>query len=78
MSWTLHNVVAWMKSKPFLSTRLSYIYIGTVALAQGYWILEIYANFEYFNYLNTSLFPKTRPFEALCRYVCPLNIRLLS
>lgn len=55
-----------MKNKPFLSHRVSMIYIGTVILAQPYWVLEIYANFTYFNNINT-LFLHTRPWEALFR-----------
>jgi hypothetical protein len=66
MSWSLHNVIAWMKSKPFLTRKVSLIYIGTVILAQPYWILEIYANFTYFNNIN-NLFHYTRPYEALFR-----------
>jgi len=65
-SWSLHNVIAWMKMKPFLSTRVSQVFIGTILLAQPYWILEIYANFAYFHGVN-QLFLKTRPWEALCR-----------
>ncbi|CAO2648551.1 Nn.00g078180.m01.CDS01 [Neocucurbitaria sp. VM-36] len=65
-SWSLHNVIAWMKIKPFLSKPVSYIFIGTVILAQPYWVLEIYANFAYFHGLN-DLFLRTRPWEALCR-----------
>ena len=68
MSWSLHNVVAWMKNKPFLSRRVSLIYIGTVILAQPYWVLEIYANFTYFNDIN-RLFIYTRPYEAIFRWV---------
>jgi len=67
ISWTLHNVIAWIKNKPFLSRTTSLIYIGTVILALGYWGLEIYANFAYFNGFNTTLFLRTRPYEALCR-----------
>jgi hypothetical protein len=67
MPWTLHNVVAWIKNKPFLSTTVSRIYIGTIIIAQAYWILEIYANFTYFNGIQAWLFPRTRPYEALCR-----------
>ncbi|KAJ4369906.1 hypothetical protein N0V83_005670 [Neocucurbitaria cava] len=65
-SWSLHNVIAWMKIKPFLSKPVSYIFIGTVILAQPYWVLEIYANFAYFHGIN-DLFLRTRPWEALCR-----------
>lgn len=66
MSWSLHNVVAWLKNKPFLSRKVSLIYITTVILVQPYWVLEIYANFAYFNNIN-DLFLRTRPYEALCR-----------
>ena len=55
-----------MKIKPFLSVPFSYLFIGTVILAQPYWILEIYANFAYFHGVN-DLFLRTRPWEALCR-----------
>ncbi|KAF7507089.1 hypothetical protein GJ744_010902 [Endocarpon pusillum] len=65
-SWSLHNVIAWLKNKPFLSRRVSLIYIGTVILVQPYWVLEIYANFTYFHDINT-VFLKTRPVEALFR-----------
>ncbi|KAF2268925.1 hypothetical protein CC78DRAFT_540371 [Lojkania enalia] len=65
-SWSLHNVIAWMKIKPFLSTPISYIFICTVILVQPYWVVEIYANFAYFHGINT-LFLSTRPWEALCR-----------
>ncbi|ORY15470.1 hypothetical protein BCR34DRAFT_622885 [Clohesyomyces aquaticus] len=65
-SWSLHNVIAWMKIKPFLSRRWSLFFIGTVILAQPYWVLEIYANFAYFHNIN-KIFLKTRPYEALCR-----------
>jgi hypothetical protein len=67
-SWSLHNVIAWMKLRPFLSRPVSWIFIGTVILAQPYWVLEIYANFTFFHGIN-DLFVKTRPWEALCRYV---------
>ncbi|KAH7063457.1 hypothetical protein B0J12DRAFT_707313 [Macrophomina phaseolina] len=65
-SWSLHNVISWMKSKPFLSRKVSIFYITTVILAQGYWVLEIYANFTFFNNIN-RIFLKTRPWEALFR-----------
>lgn len=66
ISWALHNVVAWMKNRPFLSRRVSRIYIITVMLCWPYWVLEIYANFTYFNNINT-IFLKTRPLEPLFR-----------
>lgn len=66
VSWWLHNVIAWMKLRPFLSKRVSRIFIGTVILVIPYWITEIYANFAYFHNIN-DLFLRTRPWEALCR-----------
>jgi hypothetical protein len=66
MSWSLHNVIAWLKIKPFLSRPVSLIFIGTVILVQPYWVVEIYANFTYFHNVN-QVFLKTRPWEALCR-----------
>jgi hypothetical protein len=71
ISWSLHNVIAWLKNRPFLSPRISKIYIVTVLLAQPYWVLEIYANFSYFNNIN-KIFLKTRPLEPIFRYECHL------
>ncbi|PMD41840.1 hypothetical protein L207DRAFT_543769 [Hyaloscypha variabilis F] len=65
-SWGLHNVVAWMKTRPFIGRKTSIVYIVTVALAQLYWILEIYADFTYFNNIS-DIYLKTRVFEALFR-----------
>lgn len=73
ISWSLHNVIAWMKSKPFLTRNWSMFYIITVALVQPYWAVEIYANFTYFNNMN-DWFLKTRPYEALFRYNLALAI----
>ncbi|KUI57481.1 hypothetical protein VP1G_04790 [Cytospora mali] len=69
MSSGLHNVIAWLKIKPFLSKRSSRIFIGTVILAQPYWILEIYATFAFFNNIghDNQLFLKTRPIETIFR-----------
>ena len=66
LSWILHNVIAWIKNKPFLSKKVSWFYIGTVLLSIPYWILEMYANFTYFNNIN-DLFHYTRPYEAIFR-----------
>lgn len=66
ISWSLHNVIAWIKCKPFLPRWGSRMYIISVAAVQPYWILEIVANFLYFS--NTSkLFVYIRPYEALFR-----------
>ncbi|KAL2836419.1 hypothetical protein BJY01DRAFT_238288 [Aspergillus pseudoustus] len=66
ISWSLHNVIAWMKIKPFYSRNVSTAYIATVLLVQPYWVLEIYANFAYFNKIN-RVFEVTRPLEPLFR-----------
>lgn len=81
ISWALHNVIAWMKNRPFLSRKVSIIYITTVILCWPYWGLEIYANFTYFNNIN-KIFLTTRPMEPLFRFVIPFpsryRVRLLS
>jgi hypothetical protein len=67
VSWALHNVISWMKIRPFLSRKVSIFYIATMVLCWPYWVLEIYANFTYFNNIN-DIFLKTRPLEPLFRY----------
>lgn len=44
VSWSLHNVIAWLKTKPLLPRWASILYITTVILVQPYWVLEITAN----------------------------------
>jgi len=66
ISWSLHNVIAWIKNKPFLPTWGSVVYISTVIIVQPYWVVEIVANFLYFSDMS-DLFTKTRPYEALFR-----------
>ncbi|KAF2764356.1 hypothetical protein EJ03DRAFT_243830, partial [Teratosphaeria nubilosa] len=66
ISWSLHNVIAWLKNKPFLPRWASIFYIATVILVQPYWVLEIVANFLYFAN-DSNLFVYTRPYEALFR-----------
>ncbi|KAE9966373.1 hypothetical protein BLS_006648 [Venturia inaequalis] len=66
ISWIMHNIIAWIKNKPFLTRKVSLIYIGTVILSIPYWIVEMYANFAYFNNIN-YLFHYTRPYEAIFR-----------
>jgi hypothetical protein len=55
-----------MKTKPFMGRKTSIFYIVTVIMVQPYWVLEIYANFTYFNNIN-DIFLKTRAYEALFR-----------
>ncbi|EMC97347.1 hypothetical protein BAUCODRAFT_67965 [Baudoinia panamericana UAMH 10762] len=66
VSWSLHNVIAWIKNKPLLPRWASIFYITTVILVQPYWVLELAANFLYFSDTN-NLFVYTRPYEALFR-----------
>ncbi|KAK5121895.1 hypothetical protein LTR85_004466 [Meristemomyces frigidus] len=66
ISWSLHNVIAWLKNKPLLPRWASIFYISTVVLVQPYWVLEITANFLYFSE-KSKLFTYTRPYEALFR-----------
>lgn len=68
ISWSLHNVIAWMKNKAFMARRLSLAYIGTIVLVQPYWAVEIFANFAYFNNIDSAFYEKMRPLEALFRY----------
>ena len=67
--------IAWMKNRPFLSRKVSIIYIVTVVLCWPYWGLEIYANFTYFNNIN-KIFLTTRPMEPLFRFVILSILRL--
>jgi hypothetical protein len=67
ISWSLHNVIAWMKNRPFMSRGRSLFYIWTIVLAQPYWAAEIYANFAYFNNISLGAYEKIRPWEALFR-----------
>jgi hypothetical protein len=66
VSWSLHNVISWIKNKPFLSRWVSLFYISTVLLVQPYWVVEIYANFAYFRNGN-PIYHTTRPMEPLFR-----------
>ncbi|KAE8306332.1 hypothetical protein BDV41DRAFT_570026 [Aspergillus transmontanensis] len=67
ISYNLHNIINWMKVKPFLSRWGSRIYIGTVVLAIPFWIAVIYLNFAYNNHLGNDAFRQIRPWEALFR-----------
>ncbi|KAJ4287652.1 hypothetical protein N0V90_012355 [Kalmusia sp. IMI 367209] len=66
MSWFLHNVISWMKVKPFLSRFWSLVFLYSCILSFPYWVVEIYANFSYFNG-HSNMFKKTRPLELLFR-----------
>jgi hypothetical protein len=67
ISYFIHNIVSWMKIKPFLSRLASTFFISTVILVTPYWVAEIYLNFEYFNGLGNNSFAYTRPWEVVVR-----------
>jgi hypothetical protein len=68
VSWVVHNMVAWLKIRPFLTKRASSIFIGTLCLSVPPIILQIVNNFLFFNNIK-DLYVKVRPFEVLMRLV---------
>ncbi|KAF7562115.1 hypothetical protein G7046_g2020 [Stylonectria norvegica] len=67
ISYTTHNIISWIKIKPFLPRWGAHTFIITLIIVQPYWILECWANFEYFNLLGNDMFEKTRLLEPLMR-----------
>jgi hypothetical protein len=78
-SWIVHNIVAWIKIKPFFDDPRSLfpssigkvvgkVYLITLAMTIPPIILQIVCNFLYFNNIN-DLYTKVRPTEPLFRYV---------
>lgn len=76
-SWIVHNIVAWMKIRPFFTdTRSMFkpstgkwvrrIYLGTLACTVPPIILQIYDNFRFFNNIS-DFYTKVRPYEPLMR-----------
>ncbi|KIW75517.1 hypothetical protein Z517_10259 [Fonsecaea pedrosoi CBS 271.37] len=77
MSWIVHNIVAWMKIKPFFMDSRSMfkpetgkwvrrIYLGTLALTIPFICWQISNNFRFFNNIN-DFYVKVRPYEPLMR-----------
>jgi hypothetical protein len=66
-SYTLHNVVSWLKIRPLLPLWGSRFFIISLICVQPFWIVEAWSNFEYFNNLGSDANIRTRPFEALLR-----------
>ncbi|KAL3259758.1 hypothetical protein ABHI18_005100, partial [Aspergillus niger] len=66
ISHTLHNVIAWMKIRGFFPPWGTRLYLITLLAAQPYWVVEIYANFAFFN-RGQALYTTTRPLEPLFR-----------
>lgn len=77
ISYSLHNVISWIKIKPFLPRWGSLFFIITLGLVQPYWVLETWANFEYFNSLGTEAFKTTRFLEPLMR-LAPLLLNRVT
>jgi hypothetical protein len=69
MSYTLHNVISWIKIKPFLPRWGGRFFIISLAAVQPYWVLETWANFDYFNNLGSNFFGYSRYLEPLARLV---------
>ncbi|EOA91790.1 hypothetical protein ACJQWK_03318 [Exserohilum turcicum] len=69
ISYFLHNVVAWLKIRPFLPLWGSRLFIISLLCVQPFWVAEAWSNFAYFNQLSTGskVNLRTRPWEALVR-----------
>ncbi|KAK5996695.1 hypothetical protein PT974_02035 [Cladobotryum mycophilum] len=67
VSYMIHDLVSWFKIRPFLSPWGNKLFIFSLLLVQPYWILETWANFQYFNVLGSRLFERSRYLEALMR-----------
>ena len=79
LSYILHNIVSWMKVKPFFHGKSTIfkpgfvkwttrIYLGTLALTVPPILFQISDNFRYFNGYN-GWYVQVRPYEPLMRYV---------
>ncbi|PSN60897.1 hypothetical protein BS50DRAFT_505199 [Corynespora cassiicola Philippines] len=67
ISYQLHNVVSWLKIRPFLPQWGSRFFILSLAAVQPFWVAETWSNFYYFNNLGSDANVRMRPFEALLR-----------
>ncbi|KAF2678303.1 hypothetical protein K458DRAFT_317310 [Lentithecium fluviatile CBS 122367] len=67
ISYQLHNIVSWLKIRPFLPPWGSRLFILTLLLVQPFWIAEAWSNFAYFNNLGSTVNSRMRPWEALVR-----------
>lgn len=76
-SYFTHNVVAWMKIKPFfrgphpsfgprLSKWVTWVYLVTLVMTAPVIIFEIFNNFRFFNNYS-RLYETVRPYEPLMR-----------
>ncbi|KNG44804.1 hypothetical protein DDE82_001493 [Stemphylium lycopersici] len=69
ISYFLHNVVSWLKIRPFLPLWGSRLFIISLLCVQPFWVAESWSNFAYFNQLEngSKVNIRTRPWEALVR-----------
>ncbi|KAF2853167.1 hypothetical protein T440DRAFT_320050 [Plenodomus tracheiphilus IPT5] len=67
ISYFLHNVVSWLKIRPFLPRWGSRLFIISLLCVQPFWVAEAWSNFEYFNTLGSKVNVRMRPWEALVR-----------
>jgi hypothetical protein len=76
-SWVVHNIVAWIKIRPFfigqgsffpprVGPKVQIAYLVTLAFTVPPIILQIFDNFRYFNNIN-PLYRRVRPYEPLFR-----------
>lgn len=80
-SYFLHNIIAWIKIRPFIfdstgfmfSPRaakwVSRIYLWTLGATAFPMLLQMVCNFLFFNGIY-DLYERVRPTEAAFRYVC--------
>lgn len=67
ISYQVHNVVSWLKIRPFLPIWGSRVFIFTLLAVQPFWVAEAWSNFEFFNNLGSNVNVHMRPFEFLVR-----------
>jgi hypothetical protein len=67
ISYFLHNIVSWLKIRPFLPRWGSRFFIISLLCVQPFWVAEAWSNFAYFNSLGSDANIRTRPWEALLR-----------
>jgi len=76
-SWVVHNIVAWIKIRPFffgmgsffqpkVGKYVQWVYLVTLAMTIPPIILQIFDNFRFFNNIN-DLYKRVRPYEPLMR-----------
>lgn len=76
-SWIIHNVVAWMKVRPFFTTPGGFfkpkvglwvkrVYLGTLALTVPVILFQVSDNFRFFNNRG-GWYKSVRPYEPLFR-----------